>query len=98
MAAPELIVVGGANGAGKTTLFRMITGEEQPDSGSIRLGDTVQLASVDQSRDSLDPDRTVYEDAEIFARNLGSESPLQLERGLNDLWMNGGLLYAMPFR
>jgi len=52
----------GPNGAGKTTLFRMITGEEQPDSGSIRLGDTVQLASVDQSRDSLDDSKTVWEE------------------------------------
>ncbi|MEX2495867.1 MAG: ATP-binding cassette domain-containing protein, partial [Woeseia sp.] len=48
--------------AGKTTLFRMITGSEEPDSGSIRLGDSVQLASVDQSRDSLDDDKTVWEE------------------------------------
>ncbi|NCF23762.1 MAG: energy-dependent translational throttle protein EttA [Gammaproteobacteria bacterium] len=52
----------GPNGAGKTTLFRMITGEEKPDAGSIRLGDTVQLASVDQSRDSLDDGKTVWEE------------------------------------
>ena len=52
----------GPNGAGKTTLFRMITGEETPDAGSIRLGDTVQLASVDQSRDSLDDSKTVWEE------------------------------------
>jgi ATPase subunit of ABC transporter with duplicated ATPase domains len=52
----------GPNGAGKTTLFRMITGEEQADAGSIRLGDTVQLASVDQSRDSLDDSKTVWEE------------------------------------
>jgi energy-dependent translational throttle protein EttA len=52
----------GANGAGKTTLFRMITGEEQPDSGDIRLGSTVQLAYVDQSRDTLDGDKTVFEE------------------------------------
>ena len=52
----------GPNGAGKTTLFRMITGEEKPDAGSIRLGDTVQLASVDQSRDSLDDNKTVWEE------------------------------------
>ncbi len=52
----------GPNGAGKTTLFRMITGEEKPDAGSIRLGDTVQLASVDQSRDSLDDSKTVWEE------------------------------------
>ena len=52
----------GPNGAGKTTLFRMITGTEKPDSGTIRLGDSVKLASVDQSRDSLDDDKTVWEE------------------------------------
>ena len=52
----------GPNGAGKTTLFRMITGAEQPDAGTIRLGDTVQIASVDQSRDSLDDQKTVWEE------------------------------------
>ncbi len=52
----------GPNGAGKTTLFRMITGAEQADSGTIRLGDTVQIASVDQSRDSLDDSKTVWEE------------------------------------
>jgi len=52
----------GPNGAGKTTLFRMITGSEKPDSGTIRLGDTVSLASVDQSRDSLDDSKTVWEE------------------------------------
>ena len=52
----------GPNGAGKTTLFRMISGEEQPDLGTIRLGDSVQIASVDQSRDSLDDDKTVWEE------------------------------------
>ncbi len=57
-----IVGVIGPNGAGKTTLFRMITGEEKPDSGSIRLGDTVQLASVDQSRDSLDDSKTVWEE------------------------------------
>ncbi|MDJ0908057.1 MAG: energy-dependent translational throttle protein EttA [Woeseiaceae bacterium] len=52
----------GPNGAGKTTFFRMITGTEQPDSGSIRVGDTVQVAAVDQSRDSLDDSKTVWEE------------------------------------
>lgn len=52
----------GPNGAGKTTLFRMITGQEQPDSGSFRIGDTVQLAYVDQSRDALDPGKTIWEE------------------------------------
>ncbi|MGA7799388.1 MAG: energy-dependent translational throttle protein EttA [Gammaproteobacteria bacterium] len=52
----------GPNGAGKTTLFRMIAGQEAPDAGSIRLGDTVELAYVDQSRDSLAADKTVWEE------------------------------------
>ena len=52
----------GPNGAGKTTLFRMITGTEQPDSGTVRLGDTVQLAAVDQSRESLDDSKTVWQE------------------------------------
>ena len=51
----------GPNGAGKTTLFRMITGQEAPDSGTIRIGETVKLAYVDQSRDALDPDQTIWE-------------------------------------
>ncbi|MCH9693128.1 MAG: energy-dependent translational throttle protein EttA [Gammaproteobacteria bacterium] len=57
-----IVGVIGPNGAGKTTMFRMITGEETPDSGSIRLGDTVELASVDQSRDSLNDEKTVWEE------------------------------------
>ena len=56
-----IIGVIGPNGAGKTTLFRMITGKEQPDSGTIRIGDTVKLAYVDQSRDSLDPNKNIWE-------------------------------------
>jgi ATP-binding cassette ChvD family protein len=56
-----IVGVIGANGAGKTTLFRMITGEEKPDSGTLRLGDTVKLAYVDQSRDALDPEKNVWE-------------------------------------
>jgi len=61
---PKAGIVGiiGANGAGKTTLFRMIAGTETPDDGSITLGETVQLAYVDQSRASLDPDKTVWEE------------------------------------
>ncbi len=52
----------GPNGAGKTTLFRMLVGQEQPDDGEIRLGDTVKLACVDQSRDTLDGSKTVWEE------------------------------------
>jgi sulfate-transporting ATPase len=63
-ALPPAGIVGviGANGAGKTTLFRMIVGEEPPDSGAIKLGETVDLAYVDQSRDALAPDKTVWEE------------------------------------
>ena len=61
---PPAGIVGviGANGSGKTTLLRLITGAEQPDGGSLRLGETVQLGYVDQSRDALDLDRTVWEE------------------------------------
>ncbi|MFC1586129.1 energy-dependent translational throttle protein EttA [Fibrobacterota bacterium] len=61
---PRAGIVGviGPNGAGKTTLFKLITGQEKPDSGSIRLGDTVQLSYVNQERDALDPARTVFEE------------------------------------
>jgi ATPase subunit of ABC transporter with duplicated ATPase domains len=57
-----IVGVIGPNGAGKTTLFRMITGQEQPNSGSIRIGETVKLGYVDQSRDTLDPAKTVWEE------------------------------------
>ncbi len=56
-----IIGVIGPNGAGKTTLFRMITGQDQTDSGSIRLGESVKLAYVDQSRDNLDPEKSIWE-------------------------------------
>ncbi|MBT8457905.1 MAG: energy-dependent translational throttle protein EttA [Rhodobacteraceae bacterium] len=57
-----IVGVIGPNGAGKTTLFRMLTGQEQPDEGSISYGETVDLAYVDQSRDALDPKKTVWEE------------------------------------
>ncbi len=57
-----IVGVVGPNGAGKTTLLRLITGEEEPDAGTLTLGETVQLGYVDQSRDALNPDRTVWEE------------------------------------
>jgi len=60
--AGGIVGVIGPNGAGKTTLFRMLTGQEKPDTGSIALGDTVQLSYVDQSRDALDANKTVWEE------------------------------------
>jgi sulfate-transporting ATPase len=61
---PPAGIVGviGPNGAGKTTLFRMIVGDEEPDAGELKLGESVELAYVDQSRDALDPDKTVWEE------------------------------------
>jgi ATP-binding cassette ChvD family protein len=61
---PPAGIVGiiGANGAGKTTLFRMLTGQEQPDAGTVTVGETVQLSYVDQSRDSLNAENSVYEE------------------------------------
>jgi ATP-binding cassette ChvD family protein len=65
-----IVGVIGPNGAGKTTLFRMITGQEKPDAGSITIGESVKLGYVDQSRDALDPKKTVWEEisggAEVF--------------------------------
>src|SRR5690606_22368430 len=68
----------GPNGAGKTTLFRMITGDEKPDSCTIRLGDSVKLAAVDQSRASLDDEKTVSEgisDGQDVIRVGNDETP-----------------------
>jgi ATPase subunit of ABC transporter with duplicated ATPase domains len=61
---PPAGIVGiiGPNGAGKTTLFRIITGQEEPDRGTVGIGGTVELAYVDQSRESLDPERSIYEE------------------------------------
>lgn len=68
-----IVGVIGPNGAGKSTLFRMLTGQEKPDAGTIEYGDTVKLSYVDQSRDALDPNKTVWEEisggAELI--NLG---------------------------
>ncbi len=59
--AGAIVGIIGPNGAGKTTLFKMITGQEKPDSGSLKVGETVKLAYVDQNRDSLESEKTVYE-------------------------------------
>ena len=58
----SIVGIIGGNGAGKTTLFRMLTGQEKPDSGTIRVGDSVKVAYVDQNRDALDPNKTVWEE------------------------------------
>jgi energy-dependent translational throttle protein EttA len=84
---PRAGIVGviGANGAGKTTLFRMITGEEAPDGGSLELGETVKLAYVDQSRDALDPEKTVWEEIS------GGEDQLKVgERTVNSRQYTAG--------
>jgi energy-dependent translational throttle protein EttA len=73
-----IVGVIGPNGAGKTTLFRMITGQEQPDAGALRVGETVQAAYVDQSRDALDPSKTVWEEIS------GGEDQLKV----GERWMN----------
>ena len=73
-----IVGVIGPNGAGKTTLLRIITGQEQPDAGSFKLGETVELAYVDQSRDALDPDKTVWQEIS------GGEDQIKLgERTVN---------------
>jgi ATP-binding cassette ChvD family protein len=69
-----IVGVIGPNGAGKTTLFRMITGREAPDSGTLTVGSTVRIAYVDQSREALDPDHTVYQEIS------GGEDQLQFGR------------------
>ncbi|MBS1819829.1 MAG: energy-dependent translational throttle protein EttA [Acidobacteria bacterium] len=70
-----IVGVIGPNGAGKTTLFRMITGQEQPDAGTLRIGETVQVGYVDQSRDALDPNKTVWDEIS------GGEDELELGKG-----------------
>jgi ATP-binding cassette ChvD family protein len=76
-----IVGVIGPNGAGKTTLFRMMTGQEQPDAGTLRLGDTVQIGYVDQSRDALSADKSVWDeisgghdDVELGKRTVASRA------------------------
>jgi sulfate-transporting ATPase len=71
-----IVGVIGPNGAGKTTLVRMVTGQEKPDQGTLRVGETVRLAYVDQSRDALDPGKTAWEEISGGAEtlNLGGRS------------------------
>ncbi len=77
---PPGAIVGviGPNGAGKTTLFKMITGEEQPDAGELQIGETVQIAAVDQSRDALDDEKNVWEEI-----SGGAEQIIVGEREMN---------------
>ncbi|MDQ3319484.1 MAG: energy-dependent translational throttle protein EttA [Actinomycetota bacterium] len=73
-----IVGVIGPNGAGKTTLFRMIAGQEEPDNGSLRIGETVDLAYVDQSRESLEPEKTVWQEISGGADHIlvgGREMP-----------------------
>ena len=77
-----IVGVIGPNGAGKTTLMKMITGDEQPDAGKLRLGDTVQLAYVDQARDDLDDQKSVYEN---------------ISRGAEELDLGGRLVNARAY-
>src|SRR6267378_2925552 len=65
-----IVGVIGPNGAGKTTLFRMITGEEKPDAGTLRIGETVQIGHVDQSREALDANKTVFEEITAGAEEI----------------------------
>jgi len=76
--AGGIVGIIGANGAGKSTLFKMVTGEDTPDDGTIRLGDTVKLGYVDQSRDNLDPEATIWE-----AISEGQETVMLGEREVN---------------
>jgi ATP-binding cassette ChvD family protein len=73
-----IVGVIGPNGAGKSTLFKMITGDEQPDAGELKIGETVQIAAVDQSRDALDDNKTVWEEI-----SGGDEQIMVGEREMN---------------
>ncbi|NDG58458.1 MAG: TRAP transporter large permease subunit, partial [Betaproteobacteria bacterium] len=76
-----IVGVIGPNGAGKTTLFRMITGEEKPDQGQLRIGDTVRVAAVDQSRDQLNGQKTVWEEISDGLDNITVGTYVTSSRG-----------------
>jgi ABC-type branched-subunit amino acid transport system ATPase component len=90
---PRAGIVGviGPNGAGKTTLFRMLIGAEKPDGGTIRIGPSVKLAYVDQSRDALDPDKTVYEEITDGQDVLRPRQPRDQRPGLRGVVQLPGL-------
>jgi ATP-binding cassette ChvD family protein len=83
-----IVGVIGANGAGKTTLFRMMVGQEKPDGGTLRIGETVKLAYVDQTRDALDPNKTVWEEI-----SDGKDTILLGKREVNSRAYVGGFAF-----
>jgi ATP-binding cassette ChvD family protein len=87
-----IVGVIGANGAGKTTLFRIITGQEKPDAGTLRVGDTVQIGYVDQSRDALDPKKTVWEEISggLDVLELGGKRTMQSRAYVGAFNFKGG--------
>ncbi len=87
-----IVGVIGANGAGKTTLFRMITGQEKPDAGEMRIGETVQIGYVDQSRDALDPKKNVWEEISggLDVLELGGKRTMQSRAYVGAFNFKGG--------
>jgi ATP-binding cassette ChvD family protein len=87
-----IVGVIGANGAGKTTLFRIITGQEKPDAGVLRVGDTVHIGYVDQSRDALDPKKTVWEEISggLDVLELGAKRIMQSRAYVGAFNFKGG--------
>ena len=87
-----IVGVIGANGAGKTTLFRMLTGQEKPDAGELRIGETVQIGYVDQSRDALDPKKNVWEEISggLDVLELGGKRTMQSRAYVGAFNFKGG--------
>ncbi len=83
-----IVGVIGANGAGKTTMFRLLTGQEQPDSGTLKIGDTVELSYVDQSREDLDGDRSVWEEISDGGHDLVMVGKRELNSRAYCSWFN----------